>query len=268
MRRATESAANSSFKIGENRMNLTSRFLFIVGYFIIHITTHCVVLQAQETDKKLLIIRSEPPGAMLYFEGENSFVGVAPFRLRPGMVGNYQIVAVKSGYEKRKFDYFFRGSETGVMKIRLFPKTAVKAGLRSLVFPGWGQYYSERKTSGIVISLINIGVGLGTLASHRQYEHAVSDYETALENYNRYKKDYDLYNKYWNVVAEKHKKADDVFERRQTWLYLTGTLWIYNFLDSILFFPSFENEIFSKSAPSISAKIQDESVALCITMPF
>ena len=249
-------------------MNLTSRLILIVGYLIIQITNNCAVLQAQETDKKLLIIRSDPPGAMLYFEGENSFVGVAPFRLRPSMIGNYQIIAIKPGYEKRKFDYFFRGSENGVMKIRLFPKTAVKAGLRSLVFPGWGQYYSERKTSGIVISLINIGVSLGTLVSHREYEHAVSDYKAALDNYNRYKKDYDLYNKYWNVVAERHKKADDVFEKRQTWLYITGSLWIYNFLDSILFFPSFENEIFSKSTPSISAKIQDESFSLFVTVPF
>lgn len=224
--------------------------------------------QNSEGDKKGLIIRTEPPGAMLYFDGDNSFVGAAPFKLKSNMVGNYRITAAKSGYEKRRFDYFFKGNESGVMKIRLQPKTEVKAGLRSLVFPGWGQYYSERKTSALFISLMTAAAGVGTLIAHRDYERVVDSYNLALDEYEKNKKNYELSNQYWRIVADKQKKADALFQRRQTWLYVTGGLWLYNFLDAIFFFPSFDQEIFSKAALSISTRVQDGTWGLSLTWSF
>lgn len=226
------------------------------------------MLSAQETDKKFVIIKSDPPGAMLYFQGENSFVGVAPLKLRPKMIGSYKIMAVKSGFEKQKLDYYFRGTESGTMKIKLVPKTPLKAGLRSFVFPGWGQIYSERKTSGIVVSLVALGAGIGTLKTHLDYDKALDDYKKAYDDYQKNIKDYQLAEEYRKIVDDKVSKADDVYERRETWLIIAGSLWLYNMLDSILFFPSFENEVFSRLTPNFSTTFQDKSIALSLTIPF
>ncbi|MDZ7264427.1 MAG: DUF5683 domain-containing protein [candidate division KSB1 bacterium] len=239
-----------------------------IGYIILIGMVRICMAQNSEEDKKGLIIRSDPPGAMLYFEGENSFVGAAPFRLKTNMIGRYRVTAVKSGYEKRRFDYFFKGSETGTMKIRLQPKTGVKAGLRSLVFPGWGQYYSERNTSAIFISMLTAAAGVGTLVADRDYNRVVDAYQLALDNYEKNKKNYELSNQYWQIVADKQKKADAIFQRRQTWLYVTGGLWLYNFLDSIFFFPSFDQELFNKVTPSISTRMQEGALGLSLTWSF
>lgn len=223
--------------------------------------------QAQEKNKNVVVVKSEPPGAMLYFEGENSFVGVTPLKLRPNLKGVYKITATKYGYEKSRMEYFFKGSEKGTMRLRLSPKTRFKAGIRSLVFPGWGQFYSERKKSGVVLSLIQAGVGIFTLVSHLEYDKSLNDYEDALEDYENEKRA-DLKFEKYDVAKDKYEKAEDAFRKRETWLYITGGLWLYNFLDSIIFFPSYDREIFDKTIPGISANFHDGSVALTLKVPF
>ena len=253
---------------GEKRMKQKSNALFIACSIVMQMIIAISMLQAQDGDKKSVIIQSTPPGAMLYFEGENSFVGVAPLKLRAKMIGNYKILAVKSGFEKQKLEYFFRGTESGVMKIKLAPKTPFKAGLRSFVFPGWGQIYSERKTSGLLMSLAALGAGIGTMKTHLDYNKALNDYDKAYDDYQENKTNYQLADEYKKIVEEKYARADDVFQRRQTWLIITGSLWIYNFLDSIFFFPSFENAVFNRATPSFSASFQNEAIALSVTIPF
>lgn len=249
-------------------MKQIEQVVWVVGYLMLLGMVPIGRGQNSEVDKKSLIIRSDPPGAMLYFEGENSFVGAAPFKLKANMIGSYRVTAVKSGYEKRRFDYFFKGSESGVMKIRLLPKTGLKAGLRSMVFPGWGQYYSERHTFAIFISALVTGAGIGTLIADRDYERVIGAYTLARDEYEKNQKSYELVNQYWQVVAAKQKQADAVFQRRQTWLYVTGGLWLYNFLDAIFFFPSFDREVFSKAAPAISARMPEGAWGFSLSWSF
>lgn len=249
-------------------MKQKSTALFMAWIVFMHVLISMTNTHAQDANKKFVVIKSDPPGAMLYFEGENSFVGVAPLRLRPKMIGSYKILAVKSGFEKQKLEYFFRGTENGVMKIKLAPKTPLKAGLRSFVFPGWGQIYSERKSAGIVMSLVALGTGIGALKAHLDYDKALDDYEKSYDKYKKYLNDYQLEQEYRKIVEDKISKADNVFERRQTWLIVAGSIWAYNFLDSILFFPSFENAVFNRATPNFSATFGSDTVALGLTIPF
>ncbi len=223
-------------------------------------------IQAQ--DKRVVTIKSDPPGVMLYFKGENSFVGVTPFTVKPNLMGNYKITAVKQGYEKSKVQYYFKGTESGTLRLRLSPKTRFKAAMRSMVFPGWGQIYSDRKHSGIFLSLVQAGAGLFTLVAHNDYNNAYDKYKNALSDYEENKKFSALRDDYWDVVVARHKEASNAFDKRQTWLYISGGLWIYNFLDSILFFPSFDNEIFNRSLPGISVNFQNDTVGLNLSFQF
>jgi len=222
---------------------------------------------AQEKDNNSVIVKTNPPGAMLYFEGENSFVGVTPLKLPASLKGAYKIMATKYGFEKSRMEYFFKGNEKGVMRLRLSPKTRFKAGVRSLVFPGWGQFYSERKTSGILLSLAQLGIGIFTVSSHLKYNEAYTNYKDALNDYENERNITLKFEKY-DVVNDKYDKANHAFNKRNDWLYITGGLWLYNFLDSILFFPSYDREIFDKTLPGISTNFHDSSIALTLTIPF
>ena len=248
-------------------MQLKLTMLFVLWSLFLQMLLVVTGMQAQDKDKKHLIVKSDPPGVMLYFEGENGFVGVTPLTLKSRLIGNYKITAVKNGYEKSKLEYFFKGTENGTMRIRLLPRTRFKAGIRSLVFPGWGQRYSERKWTGILLSLTQLGVGIYTYDMHRKYEKALKDYNSALTDYENLK-EHDLHDTYYATLVDRHTKADDAFEKRQTWLFITGGLWIYNFLDSIFFFPSFEKEIFNRSLPGISANFQNDNIGLTLSFSF
>ncbi|MFX0140388.1 MAG: DUF5683 domain-containing protein, partial [Candidatus Hodarchaeota archaeon] len=220
-------------------MRLRIIFLIVLWHFIFQMTIFITEIQGQDKDKSAVIIKSEPPGAMIYFEGENSFVGITPFKVKSNLIGNYKIIAIKPGYEKSKLEYFFKGTEKGTLRLRLASKTRFKAGLRSLVFPGWGQMYSERKKSGLFLSLVQAGAGLFTLISHLDYNKAYKEYQDALDDYKADEKFSDLRVQKWEIVQFQYKKTANAFDKRETWLYISGGLWIYNFLDSIILFPSF-----------------------------
>jgi len=242
-------------------------YLFILGNLFLQTSIIFNRGEAQENSRNI-IIKTNPPGVMLYFEGENGFIGVTPLTLNTKLIGTYKITAVKSGYEKSKLEYFFKGTESGTMKLNLSPRTRLKAGIRSLVFPGWGQRYSERKWAGILFSITQLGLGIYTYDVHRKYETAIKDYNNALDVYKDNIKNSELREKYYAIVLEKYQKADDAFERRQTWLAVCGGLWLFNFLDSIFFFPSFGGDIFNNSIPLISTNVNNESYLLTLTMPF
>lgn len=249
-------------------MSLKKILLLVLSIFLLQQIMLIRPTAAQNQKTRSVIIRSDPPGAMLYFKGENSFIGVTPFNIKPNLTGRYQIMAVKPGYEKSKVEYYFKGTEKGVLRLRLTPKTPFKAGIRSLIFPGWGQRYSERRKMGTFLSLAQAGVGIFTFISHNDYEKAYDEYKSALSDYEQYKKISGLRDQYWDIVVRKHKSANDAFDERQVWLYITGGLWLYNFLDSIFFFPSFDRGVFNKTMPGISANFQNNTFGLTLKVPF
>lgn len=225
-------------------------------------------VRAQGQNKRFVIIKTNPPGAMVYFDGETSIVGVSPLKLRPNLIGKYNITAFKNGFEKKNIQYYFRGDENGVLRLTLNPKTRFKASVRSLVFPGWGQYYSERKKFSLVLSVMTLGVGLYTLDKHFVYKNAVDNYNTAIENFEKNKKDYEKHDEYWDVVVARHDAIDSAFIERENWMWITGAIWLYNFLDSIFFFPVTENTLLNKTVPKISANYSNHSAALTLSIPF
>lgn len=239
----------------------------LLGLLILIIASSKILI-AQENQSNLVIVKSEPPGAMISFEGENSFVGVAPFKLNPNFRGTYKVSAFKHGYERRHNLYFFSGNEKGILRLKLIPKTRFKAGIRSTVFPGWGQIYSERKTFGVLLNVAQLGAALGTLIAEKNYNDAVDDYKKALTNYEQNKKIYHLRDKYLDVALNKEKNADEAYNDRQIWLYVTGGLWIYNILDAIFFFPSFDKDFINRAVPTLSTNWQTGSAKLTWTMPF
>ena len=245
------------------RLNLIS--ILVWCYIVLLVTTNVF---AQNNVKKNVIIKSTPPGAMIYFEGENSFVGISPFKLRSNIKGMYTITATKGGYEKRKMEYFFKGTENGILRVRLHPKTRFKAAMRSFVFPGWGQFYSERKKYGAITSILQVSATIYTLFLNQKYNKKADEYNEALSIYQENKKNFQLQDEYWSIAVGKHKKAESAYEDRKTMLIISGGLWIYNILDSLFFFPSFENKLFNRSIPTISANFKNGTPSLGLSMSF
>lgn len=63
-------------------------------------------------------------------------------------------------------------------------KTPFGAMMRSFAVPGWGQFYSENKTSGIIWSSFESLLIAGILFSYSKYDESVKQMNLSLANYN------------------------------------------------------------------------------------
>ena len=107
----------------------------------------------------LVKIQSSPLGATVKLNGLYSIVGRTPFLVPYPLEGRYKIKATKEGYESETSHVNFFGNSESSIFIKLKPRTRIKAAMRSLLFPGWGQLYSGDKFRGVVLGAVSIWPG-------------------------------------------------------------------------------------------------------------
>ncbi len=219
------------------------------------------------SEQEGMTINSIPPGATVYVEGEHTFVGKTPVNVPYLLVGIYKITASKRGYEDWSQRVNLVGRRSRPLLIRLSPKTRFKAALRSTLFPGWGQYYLDKRFKGGVISLAVISLSLSSIVLDAKYDRAVDRYNQALRDYDAAKREEER-SALRLKVLDKEDKADDAYSQRNTLLWMTGTLWAYNILDAIIFFPSFQQGGYDLGTPVISGGLEKGVPMLRLTINF
>jgi hypothetical protein len=192
---------------------------------------------------KVITIKSYPPGALVSFEGEYQFAGRTPFVLPYPVVGRYHIKAYKIGYETFDAKMQLLNKLGDIMTFRLQPKTPFKAFYRSLVVPGWGQFYSERGLIGSVF----LGAAAGALfylaKNEEKYQDAVIDYEQASARLDGSGASVDDQQEIMKELQSFEKTLQEDMNRRDTSLYIAGGIWLLNILDSVLFFPNHAKDV-------------------------
>jgi hypothetical protein len=136
---------------------------------------------------------------------------------------------------------------------------------RSLLIPGWGQFYEGRKIAGVLYpSLIFVGVGAlyqkdriyrNSLKDYNDYQNPYSDtYLTAaalglptpfnnsslVVNFSGSSNDIFLnyYNSTESPIAKQKKTVEQHYNEMRTISYIVAALWIWNAVDAYLFHPS------------------------------
>ncbi len=219
------------------------------------------------SEPKGITINSVPPGATVYVEGEHTFVGKTPMKVPYLLVGTYKITASKRGYETWFQRVNLVGERSGPLLIRLTPKTRLKAALRSTLFPGWGQWYMDKRFKGGAISFAMIGLAFSFIAIDAQYDRAVDSYNQALRDYTTTKREKERLALELQV-RDKEKQANDNYRRRNTILWMTGALWAYNILDALIFFPSSQQGEYDLGTPVISGGLEEGTPVLRVTINF
>jgi hypothetical protein len=203
----------------------------------------------------VVTIHTNPPGAVIHLSGEYRFWGRTPFVLPYNLYGKYRLQANRRGYETITAVYNFTGESKGALTMKLSPKTPPKALYRSLLFPGWGQYYSERKLMGALFAGATVGAFVALAVNENQYQSAQNRYETALARYNRSlaQSDVTVQNANFDNLQNALRSLKDTQDQRNVTLYAVAGLWVFNALESVLFFPNFSDvEFFEKVSPKLS----------------
>jgi len=193
-----------------------------------------------KTEARIQIL-TRPSAAIVGLDGEYSMTGHTPYTITHFLRGRYRIRATKWGYEDNAKDYLFNGQGDDKLTIKLNPKTRFKALLKSLYLPGSGQVYSDHRTQGLTISLLQCSAAGVTLYRHIKYNDALNDYNTALKNFQAGQKNQEGQADLIAQVVARKVVLDDAYELRRRWLIVSGLIYAYNLLDAVAFFPAYHH---------------------------
>lgn len=216
------------------------------------------------TPMRAVTIKSEPIGTLVMLRGEHRFAGRTPFILPYALTGKYRISTNKPGYESYNAEYSFGSSTKGFLMLKLTPRTSGKAMLRSFVLSGWGQIYSERKTSGLIWA----GATFGTLAAfgvnELNFRDAQDDHRAALKALQNSPYSAPLKAAHDGALRRVNNAEDD----RNLSLYILGGVWVLNLIDSALFFPHRADnaELFRRASLGLSQKGEVTKLNLKISL--
>jgi hypothetical protein len=185
-------------------------------------------------------VLTRPIGALVFLDGEYSMTGRTPYTVTYFLKGRYRIRATKLGYEDWKKDYVFNGQGVDKLSIKLTPKTRYKAFLRSMLVPGLGQAYSDHKTRGLVIGVMQFSAAGVLIYRNFKYTDALNEYNAALKNFQAGQKTQEGQAELVAQLLARKAVLDEAYEIRKRWLVITGLIYAYNVLEALIFFPSYQ----------------------------
>lgn len=177
-------------------------------------------------------ILTRPTGAIVFLEGEYGLAGRAPYTVTHFLRGNYRIKTKLRGYEDWSTDYYFNGKGNDKISIKLSPKTRVKALARSALVPGMGQAYSDQRVKGMIISALQFSSLAIFVRQELRYRDNIDDFNAALAAFQN-----DANQRSRLDAAQ--ATLDRRYELRQRWAIITASVYLYNLIDVIAFFPSY-----------------------------
>jgi hypothetical protein len=194
---------------------------------------------AQSKQGEGIKIIASPRGAIVRIGGEYGVTGSAPYTILQRLSGVYRIDAKRPGYEDYTAKFRFKPGANHRISIRMTKKTPGRAFFRSMFIPGWGQSYTDQKTKSWFIRTLALASAGYLIYSDVRYQSAVDDFESAVKSLEA-NRDGGLTATLQNAVLSAENSGDRRFERRRTALLVTGSVYIYNLLDALLFFPDFD----------------------------
>ena len=122
--------------------------------------------------------------------------------------GSYNLKAFKKGFESKKVKVDIERQKTTKIEVNLDKKVSRKALKYSLMMPGMGQIYAERKAKGLLFSSATIGLAalVGTTFSNYSNENSLIDqyqknYQNAVSQ-SDIDRTFDIYQKQVNTVND------------------------------------------------------------------
>jgi hypothetical protein len=187
-------------------------------------------------DSSSLSIDIRPGGSTVELEGPQHTITATPNTISRPVAGWYRLRASYPGYESWSKKVYIDASSPSMISGALSQKSRFRAGVRSIFFPGWGHYYSDRKGRGALITAVSVALFGGYLYLDNRADNKVSDYEVIRDDFNEAE-----------TVAEQEalkpqvesarRRAFDAESDRRNWGWATIAFYGYQVLDAVVFFP-------------------------------
>lgn len=185
-------------------------------------------------------ILTRPSGAVVHLKGEYSLVGMAPYTVGHYIKGPYRIKAKLRGYEDWAGKFAFSGEGKEKLSVKLNAKTRVKTLWRSTLVTGWGQCYADQKVKGGLLFFGQLTAAGILVAEHVRYHQAVDDLTAVNRQYLLSQSDPDARSVLQSQLLQTQQRVNDRFDSRQRWAVIAASIYFYNLIDALVFFPSYD----------------------------
>jgi len=185
--------------------------------------------------------------------------------------GNYKMKFSALGYEDLTKNYRVSLGEQVRQEINLTSKTRGKAFVRSLIFPGMGQFYSAdqnhggRRFAGLFYSAGAIVCVAGTGYLWNEFITAKTDYDDAKNVYLQATELSEIEDTRL-IMKDKHLTSNNARSAAIAITGITAGLWLWNSIDAMLFFP--KNYDAYSLAPGINRNGQGTYATINISKRF
>jgi hypothetical protein len=204
-----------------------------------------------------LSVSGLPRRAEVYVDGEK--LSETPFTDLPLAYGDYDLRIDRDGYYADERSISARKPELAITDFRLKAKSPGSAMARS-IFPGLGQFYSDRPTAGTMLMIGTLGAAGGAVFMQMQYQTQKSDYEEAQRAY--------LDNTDLDQMAALRAEMQSAYDTMssshgtgQMLMMAAAGLWVYNIIDAWLFFPELEQvelqgAMLQNNSPGVAVQVK------------
>lgn len=225
--------------------------------------------EAQEKVSGDVTVRSLPPGAQVTLSGGAFVSGITPVRFHQILIGDYELVLKKHGYETYTSRVVLDPTKQMEIDVKLSPKTRFKAAARSLFIPGWGQKYTDQKTKGFFFTALAVGSAVAYLLADEGFDDKFDLYEKKLRQYDstftagsvadlrRLKPELDA----------AQQDAYDAENVRRFTVSMAIAVWGINMLDVLFFFPE-ERAGFTVKGLAVQPAVDGGKVGITISKSF
>jgi len=229
-----------------------------------------LLVSAQVSTGEGLTVVTTPPGAEVALKGEASVSGLSPITFTYSLLGEYSLIVKKYGYEDYKTRLMLDPARPQQISVELSPKTGFKAALRSMIIPGWGQRYADRKTKGFVFSVLFVGASLALLDNASKFQDREDEYLARLGEYDAAVgrgASIDELTRYHATLVEAQQQAYDAEDDRRIVAGVVAGVWGLNVLDALLFAPR-ERATFSIKGIAVVPSADAQGVRLTLFRAF
>ncbi|NIP42036.1 MAG: PEGA domain-containing protein [candidate division Zixibacteria bacterium] len=211
-----------------------------------------------------LEVTSDPPGTTITLNGEFRLAGVTPTVFTQPLSGRYTLKASREGYESYETELHLTGGTPLSVNITLAPKTRFKAFIRSMVIPGWGQFYASEKGRGIFFGLAALGSGIVTLIAEEDFNDKKDTYEELLNEFNE-ERSIEVRKQMEPIINAAREDAYDAETFRNISFGILAGVWTYNIIDALIFFPDKKYESY---APRVSLNTGEDLSSVGLNLSF
>jgi hypothetical protein len=203
-----------------------------------------------------LEITGQPKGSTVLINGQ-----ITPYSEK-GVelpVNNYEVEINHSGYMKKKSTVPIEPEQVYSLNGSLAPKTKPAAVYRSMIFPGFGQYYQEKKVRRYIYPAIFIG------AAAASFYCGVIKYNDAVDNYNEIKEKYqkafseDEINLLWSQMSDAYDNIQNNKDLGNYFFATSVAVYFLNVLDALILPAPYEKKIdfsYKEGSRLFSAKVK------------